>query len=298
MNLLITGAWKEAKKYIEVIEELGNKVVFLQFERDNLPCEYEWVEGVIGNGLFLYHSIEKFTNLRYIQLTSAGFDRVSIDYVKEHNIRIFNARGVYSIPMAEFTISGVLQLLKQSRFFMENQKKHKWEKYRELIELSKKYVCIVGCGSVGTECAKRFKAFGCTIKGVDLKPYTSEYYDEIVNITELDNILEISDIIILTLPLTDETKHLMNAERLRKMKETAILVNISRGAVVEIEDLIYALDNKQIAGAVLDVFEREPLNEDSPLWEMENVVITPHNSFEGDGNKERLEKIILKNMRR
>ena len=99
--------------------------------------------------LFLSHPIEKFTNLRYIQLTSAGFDRVPMEYVKVHNIEIRNARGVYSIPMAEFALCGVLQLYKQSRFFMENQKARTWEKHRRLLELSGKTVCIIGCGSVG-----------------------------------------------------------------------------------------------------------------------------------------------------
>ena len=104
MNLLITGAWQEAKKYIETIEKMGHQVQFLQFEKDALPCDYEWVEGIIGNGLFLFHPIEKFKNLKYIQLTSAGFDRVPMDYVKEHKIVINNARGVYSAPMAEYAV--------------------------------------------------------------------------------------------------------------------------------------------------------------------------------------------------
>lgn len=113
-------------------------------------------------------SIEKFKNLRYIQLTSAGYDRVPLDYVKEHQIEIHNARGVYSIPMAEFAISGVLQLYKQARFFDNNQKNHQWIKHRGLLELNEKTVCIVGCGSVGTECAKHFAAFGCQVVGIDL----------------------------------------------------------------------------------------------------------------------------------
>ena len=83
MNLLITGAWQQASEYIEQIEAMGHRVSFLQYEKDSLDCDYEWVEGVICNGLFLYHSIEKFTNLKYIQLTSAGMDRIPLDYIKE-----------------------------------------------------------------------------------------------------------------------------------------------------------------------------------------------------------------------
>ena len=170
MKLLITGAWNCTNDQLNQIESMGHSVLFMQNEKDVLPCAYEEVEGVVCNGLFLSHPIEKFSNLRFIQLTSAGFDRVPMEYVKTHGIEIHNARGVYSIPMAEFALCGVLQLYKQSRFFLENQKQGRWEKHRGILELYGKTVCIVGCGNVGTECAKRFQAFGCNVLGVDLFP--------------------------------------------------------------------------------------------------------------------------------
>lgn len=296
MNLLVTGAWREAKEYIQQIENLGHSVAFLQQEKDTLPVAYEWVEGIIGNGLFLNHAIEQFTNLRYIQLTSAGFDRVPMEYVKEHQIEIRNARGVYSIPMAEFAVAGVLSLYKQMRFFAENQKNHGWEKHRGLIELSGKTVCIVGCGSVGTECAKRFGAFGCRTVGVDLFPYENDHYEKMLSLDRLDEVLSESDVIVLTLPLTEQTKHLMNAERLNTLKRTAVMVNIARGAVVDQRALEAAVH--QIGGAVLDVFEEEPLNANSPLWDAENVIVTPHNSFVGESNGKRLNKVIMGNLER
>ena len=116
MNLLITGAWHGAQEHIAEIEAMGHEVRFLQWEKDEI-VDPDWVEGVIGNGLFLHHPIESFPNLQYIQLTSAGFDRVPMDYVKAHGIEIHNAKGIYSIPMAEYAVAGVLQLYKQSRFF-------------------------------------------------------------------------------------------------------------------------------------------------------------------------------------
>ena len=143
------------KNILEKIEADGHKVHFFQFEKDELSMFWtKWVEGVICNGLFLTHDIRKFINLRYIQLTSAGFDRVPMDYVKGDNIVINNARGVYSIPMAEFALFGVLELYKKGRKFFENQKQHIWEKQRNLYELFGKKVCIVGCGSVGTVMCK------------------------------------------------------------------------------------------------------------------------------------------------
>lgn len=294
MNLLVTGAWQYAKNYFNEIEMLGHKVSFMQQEKDELPCDYSWVEGVVCNGLFLNHSIERFVNLRYIQLTSAGLDRVPIDYVNAHGIELHNAKGVYSVPMAEFAVGGVLQLYKQSRFFAENQKAHKWEKHRGLLELFGRTVCIVGCGSVGTECAKRFKAFGCDIVGIDLFPRADENYSEIYPLESLDELLSEVDVLVLTLPLTEETKYLINAERLGKLKSNAVIVNIARGAIIDTEALVKTLP--EIGGAVLDVFEEEPLVELSPLWDMENVVVSAHCSFVGDNNSNRLSKLIIYNL--
>lgn len=296
MNILITGAWSSARENIGILEKMGHSVRFMEFEKDELPCEYNWVEGVICNGLFLNHSIEKFTHLKYIQLTSAGFDRVPIDYVKKHDIKIFNAKGVYSIPMAEYAVAGVLQLYKHSRFFYENQKTNCWEKHRGLLELYGKTVCIVGCGSVGTECAKRFTAFGCNVIGVDLHPRQDNNYKKMVDISELDMQLPEADVVVLTLPLTEKTKYIMNTERLCLLKRSAVIVNIARGAVIDTSALICVLS--RIGGAVLDVFEEEPLDQNNQLWKMENVVITPHNSFVGAGNKNRLTEVILSNMGR
>ena len=292
------GIYEMCKKdYPDILEELEkeHEVIFMQWENKELPCEYEWVEGIIGNGIFLSHSIERFKNLRYIQLTSAGYDRVPMNYVEEHQIKIHNARGVYSIPMAEFAISGVLQLYKQARFFDNNQKNHQWIKHRGLLELNEKTVCIVGCGSVGTECAKHFAAFGCQVVGIDLYPGKKQYYQKMLHLNMFDDVLPQSDIIVLTLPLTEETHHLMNNSRFEQLKEGVILVNIARGAVIDTEALINHLD--KLGGAVLDVFEEEPLPEDNKLWDREEVILIPHNSFVGENNQKRLSKIIMENLK-
>lgn len=297
MNLLLTGAFDCTEKELNMLRERGHEVVFMQQEKSPLPCEAGWIEGIIGNGIFLSHPIEQFTSLRYIQLTSAGFDRVPMDYVKQHGIEIHNARGVYSIPMAEFAVSGVLQLYKQSGYFHEKQKAHKWEKHRGLLELFGKNVCIVGCGSVGTECAKRFKAFGCFVTGVDIKPYQNELYDSMLPLYRLDDALTKADITILTLPLTEDTRRLINEDRFTAMKHGAVLVNIARGAIIDTNALIAAL-NTHLRGAVLDVFDEEPLDESSPLWDMGNVIITPHNSFVSDGNHARMFDVIMNKLER
>lgn len=294
MNLLITGAWSGGKNCISELEKIGHSVCFMQFEKDKLPCEYSWAEGVVCNGLFLTHPIERFKNLRYIQLTSAGFDRVDMDYVKAHKIEIHNARGVYSIPMAEFAICGVLQIYKQAVFFRENQKQHLWEKHRGLLELANKKVLIVGCGSVGDACARRFKAFECEIVGIDLFPKENDLYNKMLPLDMFDKALQLADIVVLTLPLTERTHHLMNDYRLSLMKDGAILVNIARGAIVDIQALLNCIN--RFAGAVLDVFEEEPIDESSRIWDCKDIIVTPHNSFVSDQNLNRLSRIIISNI--
>lgn len=293
MNLLITGAWADAKTHLRAIEDQGHSVAFIQMEKDELPCAPEWVEGVVCNGLFLYHPITDFTNLRFIQLTSAGFDRVDMEYVRAHDIEIHNARGVYSIPMAEFALCGVLQLYKQSRFFSANQTAHVWEKHRGLRELFGKTAVIVGCGSVGTECAKRFRAFDCCVIGVDVAPRTDEAYEKILPLEMLDEILPAADILILTVPLSSETHHLIDRRRLSLLPDSAVVVNIARGKVIDETALIEFLTEGSLAGAVLDVFEEEPLPPDSPIWTAPNLIATPHNSFVGEGNGERFTSLAM-----
>ena len=164
-----------------------------------------------------------------------------------------------------------------------------------MTELHGKQVCIVGCGSVGTECAKRFKAFGCSVSGVEIKPYQNELYDSMLPLDSLDETLMQADVTILTLPLTVETRNFINADRFAAMKHGAVLVNIARGAIIDTDALIVAM-NTHLGGAVLDVFEEEPLHESSPLWDMENVIITPHNSFVSEGNQARMLDVIINNL--
>ena len=209
---------------------------------------------------------------------------------------IFNARGVYSIPMAEFALCGVLQLYKRSRIFYRSQEDKRWKKCRDILELYGKNVLIVGCGSVGTECAKRFSAFGSAVRGIDLHPREDNLYDVIEPLDRLCDEISIADIIVLTLPLTKETFHLFDAKAMGYVKKGSLLVNISRGAVVDTNALLEALDKGDFLGAVMDVFEDEPLSENSSLWNYENVIITPHNSFVGEGNSKRLNEVILSNL--
>ena len=295
MNLLITGAWQEAEAHLDELRAMGHEIEFLRQEKDALPCKGSWVEGIVCNGLFLHHELDEFPRLRYLQLTSAGLDRIPLERMRLKGVCIHNARGVYSVPMAEHAVWGVLSLYRRAPMLLKNQAEAKWEKRRDLIELAGKTVCILGTGSVGTECAGRFRAFGCRVLGVNRTVREDPAFHQILPMDALDDALAAADVAVLTLPLTEQTRGIMNAERLERMKHGAILVNIARGALVDETALTDALQDR-LGGAVLDVFASEPLSADSPLWHMENVIVTPHNSFAGDGNAARLWAVIQENL--
>ena len=296
MNLLITGAWQEAKEHIEKIRNMGHEVVFLQQEKEPLPCDYTWVEGVICNGLFLYRPYEKFENLKYVQLTSAGLDRLPAAKMEAEGVEIRNARGVYSVPMAEYALGGVLEIYKRFPQFRESQTRHAWEKRRDLQELSGKTVCILGCGSIGSECARRFTAFDCSVIGVATARRSQPFFEEVVALEDLDTVLPQADVVVVTIPLTETTRHLLDESRFARMKPGALLVNMARGAIVDTDALLAALKSGHLSGAVLDVFEEEPLGADSELWDLENVLITPHNSFVSDRVQQRMTQVIFENL--
>ncbi len=297
MKLLMTGAFNCTAQQKVNIEELGCEIMFHKMENEPLTDDMFEAEAIICNGLFLHNDIDKFPNLKFIQLTSAGLDRVPVERINEKGIVLKNARGVYSIPMAEWAVSGVLSLYKNLEVFLENQKNHRWVKDRNVRELSGDTVLIVGCGSVGTECAKRFKAFGMNVLGADIINPDNENYDEFYPMDNIDSALKVADIVVLTLPLTDETKYLFNNERFAHFKDGAILVNIARGPIVNENDMIINLKNGKLGGAVLDVFESEPLSENSELWDIKNVVMTPHNSFVSPKNQERLFNVVYNNIK-
>lgn len=296
MKLLLTGAFNYSAEQIKSLRAVGNDIIFIQDERVPLDIDVSEIEGVICNGLFLYNDIKQFENLKYIQLISVGYDRIPLDYIKDKKIKVFNARGVYSVPMAEFAIGGILQLVKQFGFFYENKKKHVWNKSRTLGELFGKTSVIVGAGNIGSEIAKRLKAFDMTVIGVDIFNDSRLYFDKIELLDNLDDQLKIADIVILTLPLTDSTANMFDKTKFSIMKDTSIFVNVARGQLVNENDLIDALTKKEIAGAVLDVFNSEPLEERSPLWDFDNVILTPHNSFVGENNNKRMFDVIFKNL--
>ncbi len=296
MKLLLTGAFRYTEEHLNALKTAGFEITFVQNELEKLTIDCSVFDAVVCNGLFLHNDVRNFTNLKAVQLTSAGYDRVPVSLFAQRGIALFNAKGVYNIPMAEWAVLKTLEIYKNSRFFHKNQEKAVWEKNRSLLELYGKTVLIIGVGNIGQECAKRFKAFGTKVIGADIFDSKCEFVDEFFYMDSLSTALKLCDVAVLCLPLTEKTEHLINKENLSFFKKGAVLINISRGKVINEADLIEALSEGNLRGAALDVFEQEPLSPKSPLWDMDNAYLTPHNSFVSDAVSERLFDLIYKNL--
>lgn len=296
-KLLLTGAYSYSKEQLDKIEQLGWNITFVQNELEALDIDVREFDAVVCNNLFLYNNIKKFENLKIIQLTSAGTEKLPMDYVHKQKIEVFNAKNVYSIPMAEWAIMNILQLYKNAPGFYEKQKKRLWEKDRSLMELDGKNVVIIGYGDVGKEIAKRLKSFGVTIIALNRSKVKDANIDQWVPLGKIDSILGKADIVIVSLALTKETYHLIKQRQFYLMKKDSILVNLSRGDIICENDLINVLEHGWFRGVALDVFSQEPLNSQSPFWNYDRVIITPHNSFVSDRIKERLFTVIINNLK-
>lgn len=296
-KLLLTGAFKYTEEQLDFLNGLGYSITFIQDERKKIDIDVSEFEAVVCNNLFIHNDITKFKSLKFIQVTSAGLDRIPLNYITKNGIKLFSAKGVYSIPMAEWAILKTLEIYKKSRSFYSKQNKRDWSKERELLELTDKKVAIVGFGSVGLEIAKRFKVFGTFIISIDVKDIKSAYTDQHVLISDLNYALKNSDIVILTLPLTNETRYILNKEKIELMKDQALMINLARGELIDEVALINALEEGKFLGVALDVFENEPLHKDNALWSFDNVIVTPHNSFTSEKVNERLIRLIINNLK-
>lgn len=297
MNLLLTGCFKYSEDQIKALHSLGYTIFFMQQERENLPLPASEIDTIVCNGLFQSHSIDEFTGLRFIQLTSAGFDRVPIDTIRYRGIELYNARGVYSIPMAEWAVFRVLERYKQGWFFKQEQEVHRWSKHRGLHEIYGINVAIVGAGNVGQEVAKRFQAFGANTTGFDIHENKTPYFDHMLLTKVLKERINEFDVVVVTAPLLPSTKGLISRDVLKAMKRNAILINIARGGLIDEQAMCEVLPERKDLFAALDVFETEPLAEDSLLWRLENVAVSPHNSFVSDGNNARMFDVMYSNLK-
>jgi phosphoglycerate dehydrogenase-like enzyme len=235
-------------------------------------------------------------SLKWIQVLSAGLDLMPFKELAAQDILVTNARGIHKIPMAEYTMSVMLQVARESNLLYENQKQHKWDRAVRVSELYGKTIGIVGVGAIGEEIAKRAKAFGMRVLGITRSGLPKEACDEMHRQADLLAVLPRCDYVVVIVPLTEDTRHLIGRKELGVLKETAVLINIARGPVVDEEALAGHLKDRRIKAAVLDVFDEEPLPQSSVFWGLDNCIVTPHLSGRSPLYMERALEIFRHNL--
>lgn len=296
MNIIVAGNVQLNQESVAyIIKNNNDNICFCPDEESEIEWNPNEVDIVICNWFFKYHDLLMFTRLKYIQLISSGYNGINPDEAKRMGIVLHNAKGVYNIPISEFVVGNILAFYKKSHYFYTNQVRHRWQKSRNLQELFDKNVLIVGTGNIGIEIAKRIGAFTDYVYGCNRTVRKDDLFRNVYPIDRLIDIVPQMDILILAIAYTKDTEKIIDNSVLAKMKDNALIVNVSRGAIIDEADLINSLEEKKIGGAILDVFEDEPLYEESPLWGYDNVIVTPHNAFASEKNNERLNKLILNN---
>ncbi|MCC3358468.1 D-2-hydroxyacid dehydrogenase [Bacillus sp. REN16] len=237
-------------------------------------------------------SIFTESKLHWLQSWSAGVNSMPLAEMEKKNILLTSANGVHAYPISETIFALMLGLTRKIHTYVRNQQEKKWDHSDMKLEIHEKTIGIIGVGHIGKETAKIAKAFGMTVLGVRHSDRSEEFVDEMYTTDQLSEVLPKCDYVVVTLPLTNETHHLFGASEFKQMKSSAFFINIGRGEIVVEDDLIEALRSGEIAGAGLDVFTKEPLDENSPLWEFENVIVTPHTS----GSTEHYTKRVIEDI--
>ncbi len=234
---------------------------------------------------------------RWFQTASTGVDHTLFAQLLASGATVTNSPGVHGGPIAEYVFAHILSWAKRLPQHADNHTARAWSPL-DSVELAGQTVGIVGYGGIGEAVAKRAQAFGMRTIATKRRPPDDTWLDQYLVPQRLHELLAVIDYVVLCCPLTDETLNLINADALAVMKPSALLINVARGRVVDHDALHQALSEGRIAGAILDVAPQEPLPADSPLWDLPNCQITPHDSCHVESSYQRTAEFFFHNLQR
>ncbi len=248
-----------------------------------------------------FSATRRAPGLKWLQVFNAGVDHPVFATILERGVRLTTAAGSAAEPIAQTAIAGMLALARNFPRWMASQRSHHWAPLRgpEVPrDLRGQVMLVYGLGGIGMEIARLARALGLTVIGVRRNAIKTALVDEIHTPDHLPGLLARSDWLVIACPLTNETRGMISADLLAKLPRGARVINIARGEIIAEHALIAALQSGHLGGAYLDVFAQEPLPSDSPLWDMPNVIVTPHNASASAGNEVRINAIFLDNLLR
>lgn len=301
--LTCSPGWKIHEPFLGQCEQDGivrERVEWTIISPDSIRPEVLAQAEVMVCGHFAREWLPHCRRLRWIQFLGAGIEGSLSPELLASDIILTNASGVHAIPIAEHVFGMMLMFARGLHRCVRQQMQTEWNRdgFREQVrELHGATLGVVGLGAIGAAVAERGKAFGMRVLATRRHPQQRpECVDVLLPSSQLSELLRESEYVVLCVPLTRETRHLIGEAELRQMRRDAILINISRGAVVDQPALVRALQEGWIAGAGLDVFDPEPLPADSPLWSLPNVIISPHVSGVTPYYGIRAAEIFLRNL--
>jgi len=298
INVLVTlDLPKDARDRLRATSDRVKLTVIPTNDANAVP-DARWLETEVLYTWNVLPDLAKVPNLKWVQFNSAGIDPfLDNPIIRNEEVTATTMSGVITSQIAEYVLMSMLAFGQQLPKLMRYQRERKWpkgdEKWQRLmpLELRHSTVGILGYGSIGRQVARLLQPFGAKVLAAKkdvMHPedtgYISDgmgdphgdFFHRLYPIEAVHSLLSASDFVVVALPLTEVTRHILDAKAFEVMKDSAYLVNVGRGELIDQAALLEALKTKQIAGAALDVFEEEPLPADSPLWEMENVIISPH----------------------
>ncbi len=302
MKIMVTIDLKE--DYLSKIRETAPEALVVKaVDMENQKREIQNSEVIIAFGDSLsMELLPEAVNLKWLQSWAAGVDNFTTPEVMkqliDNNVKLTTMSGIHGDVIAEHTMGLVISFSRKLHKFYEQQQKGIWQRLK-VDQLEGKTMAIIGLGSIGMEISRKAQVFKMHTIGVKKNVNENiDCVDELYSNDELLSVLNKADYVVVIVPLTDETTHMFGKEEFQAMKETAYFINMARGQVVNEEELILALEEAWIAGAGLDVFEEEPLPAASPLYRLDNVLITPHvGGIHPDYHKKALQ-VFLKNLER
>lgn len=280
MNLLINAPFSEENRKMILAEKRS------LCETDRI----ELADIIIGDIPAEYYG--RLKNLKWLQLTKAGADNIVYGNAISDKALLTTASGAFGEVISEYVVGAILCLFRDFFAYRKNQAEKRWLDTKNERMICGSRVLILGCGNIGKRVSTCLRAFGAVTAGVRQSREKCAEFDETYSVETLDELLPFADIIVCALPKTPATEHLLSRERLSLLRQNALVVNVGRGSVIDTEALCEKLKKGELFGAALDVFENEPLDESSPLWNMENVFITPHISGVSFGHSARTERLI------
>ena len=293
MKVLFTKNYGEEK--FDKIRELGYETIYYNENVVTNNEEVDDIDVLVTYNPFKNLDISKMKNLKYIQTTSVGIDQIPLDKILNRDIIIANNKGGYSVPIGEWIVMTILEIYKNSKKLYEQQSNKKWKINFKVSELTGKKIGFIGTGTLATEGAKRLKGFNVEIWGVNTTGSKKEYFDKCFSSEQMDEVFRNCDTIVCTIPATKDTLGIINNDKFEIMKNDSVFINVGRGNIVNEKDLIQYMH--KFRGVALDVFENEPLDKDNELWNFDNIIITPHNSWVSDKNDERTFNMIYNNLK-